>query len=241
MAVVLLTPALVLADPPATSKQIRVKMSLEVTGTYQAAGTAPKTNGMLVKGAFDNRYNVEYVIPADTILVGAQKTNPLDPNSQKEMDDYSAKVKAREDGIYHSADNLRGRGPGAPGGGRPTNPMANVMPEMMQKIMACGQDQACKQKLAMEMMSQQVPSSAEGAKVQADIQAIGDMRIKDRGQNIGSKGYEDCMNAEGNRRSTVKRSATDDEPEIAEIPDLISYTGLTATARSKATRRLTNC
>jgi len=35
---------------------------------------------------------VEYVVSAETILTDPQKVNPLDPASQKEMDEYNAKV-----------------------------------------------------------------------------------------------------------------------------------------------------
>jgi hypothetical protein len=229
-AITLLTPSLVIGATPAAGtktttagKQIRAKLSLHVTGTYQHTGPKTFPQGapyLTIKAALDNSYTTEYVVAAETTLTGLQKTNPLDPASQQEMDDYNAKVRARNDRIYHSADNLRGKGPGAPGGARPANPMAMMNPAMMQKIMACGQDQACKQKIAMEMMAQQqAQASGPGAQVQADIQAISNMCINEKHQKMGSKGYEDCMNAEGNKRSTVKRSAADDEPEVPELPD----------------------
>ena len=171
-AITLLLPGLLMsaapasgAEPPAPGKQIRLKISLHVTGTYQHAGPKTIPQGAMylpIKSSVDNSYSNEYVVPAEKILTGLQKTNPLDPASQQEMSDYAAKVKAREDRIYHSADDLRGKGPGAPAGMKPaTNPMAMMNPAMMQKIMACGQDQACKKKVAMEMMAQQ-PAPAPG-------------------------------------------------------------------------------
>jgi len=212
------------AESPTAGKQIRVKMSLHVTGTYQHTGpkVIPQLSTYLtVKSALDNSYTTEYVVAPETILTGLQKSNPLDPASQKEMDDYNARVKAQADRVYHSADDLRGKGSGAPAGLKPAmNPMAMMNPEMMQKIMACGSDQACKQRIVMEMMSQQqMPSSGPGAQVQADVQAISNMCINEKHQKMGSKGYEDCMNEEGEKRSTVKRSAADNEAEIPELPD----------------------
>jgi hypothetical protein len=205
VAVVLLTPVLVLADPSEGAKQIRVKMSLEVNGSYQHAGPkvlAPGTMYLPVKLFLDNSYSMEYVVPAETILTGAQKTNPLDPASQKEMDEYNSKVKARNDMIYHSADNLRKPNMGGsarPGGMNPGMMDMGRMQDMQKKIMACGNDQACKQRMAMEMMSQQKPQMPPGsnAQVQADIQAISDMCINEKHQPLGTKGYEDCLNAEG--------------------------------------------
>jgi hypothetical protein len=229
IAIVLFVPGLPVAasaaaaESPTAGKQIRVKMSLHVTGNYQHTGPKVIPQGSMyltVKSALDNSYTTEYVVAPETILTGLQKTNPLDPASQKEMDDYNARVKAQNDRIYHSADDLRGKGPGAPAGMKSAaNPMAMMNPEMMQKIMACGQDQACKRKVGMEMMAQQqAQSSGPGAQVMADMQAISNMCIS-KGNKLGSKGYEDCMNAEGEKRSTVKRSAADNEAEIPELPD----------------------
>jgi hypothetical protein len=223
-ALALIGPGLAAAATPTAGKQIRVKVSLHVTGEYQHTG--PKTipqgaMSLLIKISVDNSYSSEYVVAAETILTGLQKTNPLDPASAREMDDYSAKVRAQSDRVYHSADNLRGRGSGAPADMKAAmNPMAMMNGGMMQKIMACGQDQACKQKVAMEMMSQQQAQvSGPGAAVQADMQKISSMCINEKHQKMGSKGYEDCMNAEGNKRSTVKRSAADEEAEVPELPD----------------------
>lgn len=228
IAVLLLTPVLVLADPPKAGKQIRVKLSLEVTGTYQHTGPKEIPKGAMylaIKESIDNSYTTEYVVAAETILTGARKTNPLDPASQQEMDEYNAKVAARNDRIYHSADHLRKPGMGGsarPGGMNPGMMDMGRMQEMQQKIMACGIDQACKQRVAMEMMSQrQAPQMPSGlnAQVQADIQTISNMCINEKGNKIGSKGYEQCMEAEGRKRSTVPASTADDEPEVPELPD----------------------
>jgi hypothetical protein len=234
VAVVLLTPLLVLADPPSAGKQLRFKLSLVVTGNYQHTGPKTIPQGAMyltIKQAVDNSYSTEYVVVSDQILTGLQKVNRLDPASQQEMADYNATVKEQADRVYHSADDLRKKGPGAARSGMPAmNPMAMMNnPQMMQKIMACGQDQACKQKIAMEMMAQQqAQSSGPGAQVQADIQAISDACIK-KGNKMGSKGYEQCMDAEGEKRSTVKRSAADNEAEVPELPDrYLLYSNLTA-------------
>jgi hypothetical protein len=226
-ALALLAPTVAIAAAPSSTtagKQIRFKLSLVVTGNYQHTGPKVIPKGALylpIKRAIDNSYSTEYVVVPNTILTGLQKTNPLDPASAQQMADYDAKVKAQADRVYHSADSLRGKGRGAAGGGMPgMNPMAMMNnPQMMQKIMACGQDQACKQKIAMEMMSQmQSQSSGPGAQVQADFQAISDACIK-KGNKMGSNGYEQCMDAEGEKRSTVKRSAADKEAEVPELPD----------------------
>jgi hypothetical protein len=227
-AIVLLTPILVLAEPPSSGKQLRFNVSLTVTGTYQHTGpkTIPpgSTNPLTVKQAVDNSYSNEYIVVPHSIQTGLQKTNPMDPASQREMDEYNAKVKEQADRVYHSADHLRKPGMGGgmrPGGMNPGMMDMGRMQEMQQKIMACGNDQACKQRIAMEMMSQQrspMSSSGPGAQVQADIQAISDACIK-KGNQMASKGYQECLEAEGEKRSTVKRSAADNEAEIPELPD----------------------
>jgi len=237
VSVVLLTPALGLAEPSSPGKQLRFKVSLTVTGTYQHTGPKAIPQGatsLTVKQSVDNSYSAEYVVVPNLIQAGLQKTNPMDPASQQEMADYNAKVAARNDRIYHSADNLRKPGMGGStrsGGMAPGMMDMGRMQEMQQKMMACGNDQSCKQRLAMEMMSQQrspMPSSGPGAQVQADIQAISEACIK-KGNQMGSKGYEDCMNAEGEKRSTVKRSAADNEAEIPELPDrYLLYSNQTA-------------
>jgi hypothetical protein len=210
---------------PTAGKQIRVKVSLHVTGNYQHTGpkTIPKgAMHLLVKHSLDNSYTTEYVVAAEDTLTGLQKTNPLDPASQQEMNDYRAKVKAQADRVYHSADDLRGKGSGAPADLKAAmNPMAMMNnPEIMQKIMACGNDQACKQKIAMDMMArQQQAVSGSGGKMMGDVQAISNMCVNEKHQKMGTKGYEDCMNAEGEKRSTVKRSAADNEAEVPELPD----------------------
>lgn len=238
VAVVLLTPILVFAESPSAGKQLRFKVSLVVTGTYQHTGPktiSPGAMYLTVKQAIDNSYSTEYVVVPNSILTALQKTNPMDPASQQEMADYNAKVAARNDRIYHSADHLRkpGMGGSARSGGMAPGMMdMGRMQEMQQKIMACGNDQACKQRIAMEMMSQQrspMPSSGPGAQVQADIQAISNMCINEKGQKLGSKGYQDCLEAEGEKRSTVKRSAADNEAEIPELPDrYLLYSNMTA-------------
>jgi hypothetical protein len=224
VSLVLVTSTPAAAATPTAGKQIRVKVQLHVTGTYQHTGpkTIPKGAMYLpVKLSVDNSYSSDYVVLVETTLTGLQKINPLDPASQQEMDDYGAKVKAQSDRVYHSADNLRGRGSGAPADMRAAmNPMAMMNSGMMQKITACGQDQACKQRVAMEMMSQQQSQvSGPGAQVQADMRKISDMCINEKHQKMGSKGYEGCMNAEGEKRSTVKRSAADNEADVPELPD----------------------
>ena len=242
VSVLLLTPVLGLAEPSSPGKQLRFKVSLTVTGNYQHSG--PKTipqgsTSLTVKQSLDNSYSTEYVVVPNLILTGLQKTNPQDPASQQEMADYNAKVAARNDRIYHSADNLRKPGMGGsarPGGMMPGMMDMGRMQEMQQKIMACGTDHSCKQRMAMEMMSQQrspMPSPGPGAQVQSDIQAISDACIK-KGNQMGSKGYQDCLEAEGEKRSTVKRSAADNEAEVPELPDrYLLYSNLTAERKSE--------
>jgi hypothetical protein len=113
LAIMLLTPSLALtadpadgATPPAAGKQLRVKSSLEIKGSYQ--NTGPVKHGTFLRGLIDNSYTVEYVVPAETILTGLQKTNPMDPASQKERDEYNAKVKARADQAQQVALDLAG-------------------------------------------------------------------------------------------------------------------------------------
>jgi hypothetical protein len=84
------------------------------------------------------------------------------------------------------------------------------------------------------MMAQQrspMTSLGSGAQVQADIQAISGACIK-KGNTIGSKGYEQCMDAEGEKRSSVKRSAANNETEVPELPDrYLLYSNMTAERR----------
>jgi hypothetical protein len=128
IAVMLLTPLLVLADPPSAGKLLRFKVSLVVTGTYQHTGPktiSPGAMHLTVKQAIDNSYSTEYVVVSDQILTGLQKVNRLDPASQQEMADYSTKVKEQTDRVYHRADNPRKSGPGAARRGMEAmNPMA---------------------------------------------------------------------------------------------------------------------
>lgn len=219
--IALASSAQAMANEPAVGKQLRVKMSLEVTGSYRHKGPLPESQITTLKSTLNNSYTTEYIISADPVLKAPVKTNPMDPDSQKEMDDYAAKVKAHNDRVYHSADHLRGKRPGAPASLKAvTNPMAMTDADMIQRIKACGQDQACKQKLAMEMMAQQRPNEAGGSDAMlGEVRVISDRCANDQQQKIGNKDYENCMNAAGEKRSMHKQSATDDEPEVAEPPD----------------------
>jgi hypothetical protein len=220
-------PETVAQPSQAAAKQVRVKMSLVVKGAYQAP---TKGEGLVVKDVADNSYSVEYVIPAETDgAAGLQKTNPLDPASRKEMTDYESKVRMRDARINTSTANVRppSAGAGQPGknpapsgrGSMPPgmNPMA-MDPAIMAKVMACGKDKACQDRLMTEMMSQQMAASGVDPKVSAELQAISNMCINDKHQPMGSKGYEKCLDEEGRKRSAVK-SPVVDEPEIPELPD----------------------
>jgi hypothetical protein len=216
------------AKPPqAAAKQVRVKMFLVVKGAYQAPA---KGEGLVVKDLADNSYSVEYVIPAETGGgAGLQKTNPLDPASRKEMTDYQSKVRMRDARMYGNSANVptpsaggaqSGRNPAPSGrGSMPPgmNPMA-MDPAVMAKLMACGKDKACQDRLMTEMMSQQMAASGMDPKVAAELQAISNMCINEKHQPMGSKGYEKCLDEEGRKRSTVKSNVVD-EPEIPELPD----------------------
>jgi len=226
--VVLLIPVSVVADSQTAGKQVRVKMSLNVKGTYQHTGPKkmPEDSWELpIKLSVDNSYSVEYVVSANTERTDPEQVNPLDPASQKEMDEYLAKVNAREDRIYHSADHLRKPamgGSGSPAGMNPGMMDMGRLQAMQEKLMACGNDQSCAQRVAMEMMAEQQASalsSGPGAQVQADIRAISDMCINEKHQPLGTKGYEKCMEAEGRKRSMVPTSSADDEPEVPELPN----------------------
>lgn len=223
-----LIPLSVVAGPPAAGKHVRVKMSLHVKGIYQHTGPKEIPEDAMelpIKLSVDNSYSLEYVVLANTEMPDPQQVNPLDPASQKEMDEYWAKVTAREDRIYHSADHLRkpamGQG-GSPDGMNPGMLDMERLQAMQDKVMACGDDQSCMQRVAMEIMAEQQASamaSGPGAQVQADIRAISDRCINEKHQPLGTPGHEECMEAEGRKRSMVPTGSDDDEPEVPELPD----------------------
>jgi len=226
--VVCLIPISVAAGPQGAGKQVRVKMSLNVKGTYQHSGPKKIPEGaweLPIKLSVDNSYSVEYVVLANTEMPDLQQVNPLDPASQKEMDEYWAEVRAREDRAYHSADPLRKPAMGASGSPEGMNPEMMDMKrlqEMQKKVMACGNDQSCMERVAMEIAAEQQAaalSSGPGAQVQADLQAISDMCVKEKHQPLGTRGHAECMEAEGRKRSMVPTGSADDEPEVPEPPD----------------------
>jgi hypothetical protein len=221
IALALLAPSLVIAAGPAVAKQLRLKISLEVRGAW--GPVTDSRTGDTLKSSIDDSYNTEELLPAEADM-GPQKTNPLDPASAKEIQDYQARAQAHADKVYHSADDLRGRS--ATSNARPSvNPATMdpaAMQAMMAKVKACGNDQTCKQQVAMEMMAQQMPSGPN-AQVSSQIQAISNMCINEKRQPVGTKGYQDCIEAEGRKRSTRPPSADDDEPEVAELEDRYLY------------------
>lgn len=190
-------------------------MTLVVKGTYHAPA---KGDGLVVKDFADNSYSVEYVIPAETgEATGLQKTNPLDAASTRAMADYESQVKMRDARMYgNSADAPTPSRPRVQARTRGMNPMA-MDPAVMAKVMACGHDKACQDRLVTGMMSQQM---AEGVNptVSADLQAISNMCMNDKRQPMGSEGYEKCLDEEGRKRSPVK-SRVVAEPEVPELPD----------------------
>ncbi|MFN8062435.1 MAG: hypothetical protein U0Q12_25005 [Vicinamibacterales bacterium] len=200
---------------PAAAKLLRVKMSLVVKGAYR---TAAKADGLVVEDFADNSYSVEYVIPAETgEAAGLQKTNPLDPASSKEMADYQSKVRMRDARAYGSSADTPSPGAGrGQAANRGMTPMA-MDPAVMAKVMACGKDKACQDRLVTEMMSQQMAASGVSPSVSAELQAASDACIHDKHQPMGSKGYEKCLDEEGRKRSAVKSRATDE----SQVPELL--------------------
>ena len=217
VALALLAPSVVIAAQPAPGKQLRLKISLEVKGSYQNTGEIK--HGSRVRASIDNSYRVEYVVPAGNNPHRAAEDKPAGSG----LAEGDGRLQRQGEGAQRQ-DLSQRRQPAQTerGGWRAAWRrilIAMPSPELIAKIKACGTDQACKQQVAMEMMSQQMPTMPSGpnAQVQADIQAISDLCAK-KGK-IGTKAHEDCMNAEGRKRSTVPPSAADDEPEVAELPD----------------------
>jgi len=225
---VFLIPLFVLADAQSASKQVRVKMSLNVKGTYHHTGPKEIPEGaseLPIKLSVDNYYSLEYVVLANTEMPHPQQVNPLDPASQKEMDEHWAKVGAREDRIYHSADHLRRAAMGerdSPDGINPGMMDMGRLKAMQQKVMACGNDQSCAQRVAMEMIAEQqaaAKSTGPGAQVHANLREISEICINEQHQPLGTQGHEECMEAEGRKRLMVPTGSDDEESEVPELPD----------------------
>ncbi len=173
---------------------IRVRVALNVQGGYDLSG-----NGGSAKQTFNDSYWSEITLKTDGVLTAV---NPMDPESLKASDD--AQRRLQEQGADA---NGRSGTSGGPGGGVPGlgNMDMSKMMALQQKVKACGNDQACKQRIAMEMMNEQnanAGGSPQTQQVQTQIQAISNMCINEKRQPMGSKGYEDCMNAEGRKRTT---------------------------------------
>ena len=87
--------------PPAAGKQIRVEVSLHVTGAYQHTG--PKTipqgaRSLVIKHALDNSYSTEYVVAAEELASAARE---LDPESYQQ--EFGGEfVNAGQNRAYHA-------------------------------------------------------------------------------------------------------------------------------------------
>jgi hypothetical protein len=196
---------------------MRVRVALELHGGYDFSGRG----GQSAKGTYNDSYWSEITLKTDGVM---GQVNAMDPESIKaqtaanqQLQEQAARVKGRS-----------GMSGGAAGGVLgPGNMDMSKMMAMQEKVKACGNDQACKQRIAMEMMNEQnanASGSPQMQQVQAQMQAISNMCINEKHQPMGSKGYQDCMDTEGRKRATRTDNAVSAE-EL--LPDrYLSYLGL---------------
>lgn len=230
------------AQAPQTGKAVRVQESTEagpglvrvrVTLTLQG-GHDLKGNGGSIKETFNDSFWSEITLKTDGELTAV---NPMDPESLKAADEAQRRLQEQGTGANGRSGTSGGPGGGVPGLG---NMDMSKMMALQQKVKACGNDQACKQRIAMEMMNEQYADaggSPQMQQVQTQIQAISNMCINEKRQPMGSKGYQDCMDAEGRKRTTRSDNFVSAE-EL--MPDrylgYATYEGCKLTGRTKITR-----
>jgi hypothetical protein len=83
--------------------------------------------------------------------------------------------------------------------------MAQMM-AMREKIAACGTDNTCKQKIAMQMM-QGGSSGAPTPGANADVQAITSMCANEKHQAPGTQGFQECIETAGKQLEAARMPA----------------------------------
>jgi len=175
----------------------RLKISLELHGTSDWTGTG----GEWKKSKVDDTYSTEIVLKQGL----PQNTNQWDPESAKQQQERAARAQQRAGELREQAARAAANRPG--GSNRPSGGVANMdmsqMMAMRDKIAACGTDNACKQKIAMQMM-QGGNSGAPTPGVNADVQAITNMCTNEKHQAPGTKGFQECIETAGKQLEAAR-------------------------------------
>ena len=174
----------------------RLKISLELHGASDWTGTG----GEWKKSKVDDSYSTEIVLKQGV----PQNTNQWDPESAKQQQERVARAQQRAGELREQAARAAANRPG--GSNRPAGPAGMDMSQMMamrEKIAACGTDNACKQKIAMQMM-QGGNSGAPTPGVNADMQAITSMCTNEKHQAPGTKGFQECIETAGKQLEAAR-------------------------------------
>jgi hypothetical protein len=161
----------------------RLRMTLEIHGATDWRGGG--TSGEWKTSKIDDSYWTEVVLK----LGSPMNTNQWDPESAKHQQERNAQIQQRSVELQAQAARAAGNRPG--GSNRPAGGMGNMdmaqMMAMRDKLQACGTDNACKQKIAMEMMAgggTPAPAASAAAAAGASngelVEAVGDDPDNDR-------------------------------------------------------------
>ena len=175
----------------------RLKISLELHGTSDWTGTG----GEWKKSKVDDSYSTEIVLKQGL----PQNTNQWDPESAKRQQERITRAQQRAVELREQAARAAANRPGGsvrPAGGAAGMDMAQ-MTAMRDKIAACGTDNACKQKIAMQMMQAGAPTPGVGA----DVQAITNMCTNEKHQAPGTKGFQECIETAGKQVEAARMPA----------------------------------
>jgi len=174
----------------------RLKISLELHGTSDWTGTG----GEWKKSKVDDLYSTEVVLKQGSPM----NTNQWDPESGKRQQERIAAIQQNAADLRAQAARAAGNRPGG-ASNRPAGPAGMDMTQMMamrDKIAACGADNSCKQKIAMEMM--QGGNSAMPASVSADSQAVMNICTNEKKQVAGTKGFQECVETTARQIATAR-------------------------------------
>ena len=172
----------------------RLKISLELHGTSDWTGSG----GEWKKSKVDDGYSTEIVLKQGL----PQNTNQWDPESANRQQERVARAQQRAVELKEQAARAAANRPGGssrPASGAGGMDMAQMM-AMREKIAACGADNACKQKIAMQMMQAGAPTPG----VSADTQAITSMCTNEKHQAPGTKGFEGCIETAGKQLEAAR-------------------------------------
>lgn len=174
----------------------RLKIALELHGSSEWTGTG----GEWKKAKVDDSYSTEVLLKQGL----PQNTNQWDPESGKRQMERAAAVQQRAGELREQAARAAANRPGG-ASNRPAGPAGMDMAQMMamrDKMQACGNDNACKQKLAMQMM--QGGGSGAPPAANADIQAITSMCQNEKKQAPGTKGFQECIETAGKQLEAAR-------------------------------------